>query len=164
MKAVKKYTNQLFKFGYYYRKYATCQQYIWIFQFSKTRYYSIVNSLPRLHNIYIFLFFLFQVLHKLSNQDMIHCSISAFRFLLKPTQIYYCRVFVGNLSKSYSSLPPFFFLKKMAPIFQTNPFDHIQIILWDSHSALKFWKKLQFFNLQALAEEINHSMCSKINY
>ena len=58
-----------------------------------------------------FLFFLFQVLHKLSNQDMIHCSISAFRFLLKPTQIYYCRVFVGNLSKSYSSLPPFFFEK-----------------------------------------------------
>ena len=46
-----------------------------------------------------FLFFLFQVLHKLSNQDMIHCSISAFRFLLKPTQIYYCRVFCWQFIK-----------------------------------------------------------------
>ena len=47
-----------------------------------------------------FLFFLFQVLHKLSNQDMIHYSISAiFRFLLKPTQIYYCRVFCWQFIK-----------------------------------------------------------------
>ena len=51
---------------------------------------------------YIF-FFIFppsRLLHKLSNQDMIHYSISAiFRFLLKPTQIYYCRVFCWQFIK-----------------------------------------------------------------
>ena len=48
----------------------------------------------------IHIFSPFQVLHKLSNQDMIHYSISAiFRFLLKPTQIYYCRVFCWQFIK-----------------------------------------------------------------
>ena len=86
-----------------------------------------------------------RLLHKLSNQDMIHYSISAiFRFLLKPTVDLLLSSFLLAIYQKviHSSLPTFLIWgKKMAPIFQTNPIDHIQIILWNSQGYIKFWKK-----------------------
>ena len=86
----------------------------------------------------IHIFFIFppsRLLHKLSNQDMIHYSISAiFRFLLKPTQIYYCRVFCWQFIKKLFILlyPHFLFgVRKWHQFFR-------QILLIISNNSLEF--------------------------